>query len=262
MANEADKLREALARLEREPLRNIVLLKHIEAFREHVSVAQVSDGADTATLVLLDTAASIYDRETYPQAAFAALISSDSPRQTRRLLDSVPARGSVVFKLASDGDRDAVAERFPISRATSFLSFTGDERATFVADGQVSVSRSASDEALHLLESQGHPRDWLLPLLASDRAFVCALDQDGDLRSVCIAFENHRQVWEVGGVVTPTPHRGRGFAARVVRTALAELQRRKLVARYQVNEDNLPSIRLATSAGLRQFLQLTHFRTW
>jgi hypothetical protein len=48
----------------------------------------------------------------------------------------------------------------------------------------------------------------------------------------------------------------------VVRTALAELQRRKLVARYQVNEDNLPSIRLATSVGLRQFLQLTHFRTW
>jgi hypothetical protein len=29
-----------------------------------------------------------------------------------------------------------------------------------------------------------------------------------------------------------------------------------------VNEDNLPSIRLAMSVGLRQFLQLTHFRTW
>jgi hypothetical protein len=34
------------------------------------------------------------------------------------------------------------------------------------------------------------------------------------------------------------------------------------VPRYQVNEDNLPSIRLATSIGLRQFLQLTHFRGW
>ena len=115
---------------------------------------------------------------------------------------------------------------------------------------------------LRLFESQGHPRDWLLPLLASGRAFACALEHDGEPRSVCIAFENHRQIWEVGGVVTPMPHRGQGFAARVVRTALAELQRRKLVARYQVNEDNLPSIRLATSVGLRQFLQLTHFRTW
>ncbi|HLM12907.1 MAG TPA: GNAT family N-acetyltransferase, partial [Reyranella sp.] len=80
-------------------------------------------------------------------------------------------------------------------------------------------------------------------LLASDRAFVCVLEHDAKPRSACIAFENHRQIWEVGGVMTPTPHRDRGFAARVVRTALAELQRRKLVARYQVNEDNLPSIR-------------------
>jgi hypothetical protein len=166
MATETDNPVEVVRRLEHQPLRNIVLLKHIEAFREHVSVAQVSAGSDTATLVLLDTTASIYDRETYPQAAFAALISSDHPRLTRRLLSAVPTCGNVVFKLASDDDRNVVGERFPISRATSFLSFTGDEHATFVADSEVSVSSSASDKALRLFESQGHPRDWLLPLLA------------------------------------------------------------------------------------------------
>ena len=262
MASTADSLLEVVGRLERQPLRNIVLLKHIEAFRDHVSVEQASEGPETATLVLLEATASTYDRETYPQAAFVALISSDHPRLTRRLVASVPLGGDVVFKLASDGDRDVVAERFAISRTTSFLSFTADERVIFATDGEVSVSTSASDGTLHLLESQGHPRDWLRPLLASGRAFVCALEHDRDPRSVCIAFENYRQVWEVGGVVTPATHRGQGFAARVVRTALAELRRRNLVARYQVNEDNLPSIRLATSAGLRQFLQLTHFRTW
>ena len=262
VTSEVNDLHEAVARLERSPLRNIVLLKHIQSFRAHIAVTQFCEGADIATLVLLDTAASTYDRETYPEAAFAALISSDDPRQTRRLLAAVPVGRNVVFKLASDGDRDAVAERFTIRRATSFLSFTGDERTAFVADGEVSVSRTASDDALRLLESQGHARDWLLGLLTSGRAFVCTLERDGAALSVCIAFENHRQVWEVGGVVTPAAHRGRGFAARVVRTALAELQRRELTARYQVNEDNLPSIRLASAAGLRQFLQLTHFCTW
>jgi len=262
MASTADNLREVVHRLERQPLRNIVLLKHIEAFREQVSVEQACDGPDTATLVLVDTTASPYDRETYPQAAFIALISSDHPRLARRLLSSVPTGGAVVFKLASDGDRDVVAERFAISRTTSFLSFTADEHMTFAVDGDVSVSTSASDGALRLLESQGHLSGWLRPLLASGRAFVCALENGGEPRSVCIAFENYRRVWEVGGVVTPKPHRGQGFAARVVRTALAELPRRKLVARYQVNEDNLPSIRLGRSGGLQQFLQLTHFRTW
>jgi hypothetical protein len=253
---------EVVARLEREPLRNIALLKHIEAFRDHVSVAQVSAEPGTATLVLLDTRASAYDRETYPEAAFAALISSDSPELTRTLIESLPRRRHVVFKLCNDADRDVVAGHFPISRATSFLSFTAGEPASFVADAAVSITNAASDAMLGLFESQGHPREWLCPLLSSGRAFTCVLEQDGEPRSVCLAFENHRQIWEVGGVLTPMPHRGRGLAARVVRSALAELQRRSLVPRYQVNEDNLPSIRLAISVGLRQFLQLSHFRTW
>jgi hypothetical protein len=192
MASEADNLLEVVDRLERQPLRNIVLLKHIEAFREHVSIAQICDGPDTATLVLLSTTASSYDRETYPQAALAALISSDHPRLTRGLLGSAPADRNVVFKLASDADRDVVGERFPLSRATSFFSFTGDERAAYVADEQVPVSMSASDRVLRLFESQGHPRDWLLPLMSSGRAFACVLELDGEPRSACLAFENHR----------------------------------------------------------------------
>jgi predicted GNAT family acetyltransferase len=257
-----DDVSTVVVRLERDPLHNIVLLKQIEAFREHVSVMQLSTARHVATLLLLDAKASAYDRQTYPQAVFVALISSDRPELTRRLLASVPRQHHVVFKLCSGVDRDIVAKLFPISRATSFLSFTGDGPAAFVADEKVSITNSASDAMLGLFEPQGHPREWLRPLLSSGRAFTCVLEEDGAPLSACLAFENHRQIWEVGGVVTPTPHRGQGFAARVMRTALAELQRRELVARYQVNEDNLPSIRLATSVGLRQFLQLTHFRTW
>ena len=253
---------EAAARLEREPLRNIVLLKHVEAFRDHVSVVQLSTGRHAATLVLLDAGASAYDRETYPEASFAALIASDDPELTRKLIASVPRQCHVVFKLCEAADQEVVAEHFPISRATSFLSFTTGEPAAFTADANVSITESASDAMLELFESQGHPREWLCPLLSSGRAFACVLEQDKKPRSVCFAFENHGRIWEVGGVVTPPQHRGRGHAARVVRRSLAELQRRGLVPRYQVNEDNLPSIRLATSVGLRQFLQLTHFRTW
>lgn len=253
---------EAVARLQREPLRNIVLLKHIEAFPDQVSVTQVSSGLSTATLVLLDTSASTYDRETYPEAAFAALLSSDDPDLTRQLIGSVLRRPPVVFKLCNDADRDVVSERFPISRATSFLSFTAGEPAGYSADRAVSIRNSASDAMLDLFGTQGHSMEWLYPLLSSGRAFTCVLEHDRVPLSVCLAFQNHRQVWEVGGVITPPQNRGKGFASRVVRSALAELRRCGRVARYQVNEDNLPSIRLARSLGLRQFLQLTHFRTW
>ena len=58
MATETDNLVEVVRRLEHQPLRNIVLLKLIQAFSEDVSVSQISDTSDTATLVLLDTTAS------------------------------------------------------------------------------------------------------------------------------------------------------------------------------------------------------------
>lgn len=257
-----DDLGEVVRRLEREPLHNIVLLKHIEAFPRHVSAVQVLAETNLATLVLLNTSASAYDRETYPEAAFVALISSADAGLTRRLMKSVPDHGPAVFKLDSDADREVVADHFSLSRATSFLSFTADATPIFAGDEKVSVSTSPSDEALSLFEAQGHPRAWLRPLLASDRAFTCVLEQTGETRSACIAFENYRHIWEVGGVVTPPQHRGQRLASRVVRSALAELRRRSLVPRYQVNEDNLPSIRLARSVGLHQFLRLTHFRTW
>jgi hypothetical protein len=146
------------ARLAREPLRNIVLLKHIEAFHDHVSVVQLSTGRNAATLVLLETRASAYDRETYPEASFAALIASDGPELTRKLIDSVPHQHHVVFKLRTVEDQEVVAERFPISRATSFLSFTTGEPAVHTVDANVSIADSASDAVLDLFESQGHPR--------------------------------------------------------------------------------------------------------
>ncbi|TWT10820.1 GNAT family N-acetyltransferase [Reyranella sp. CPCC 100927] len=244
--------------LEREPLRNIVLLKHLEAFPDHTQVHHAASASGTGTLVLLEVAASAYDSRTYPAATFAALISSDHPSLTRQLLDAVPPDVGVVFKLSSNGDRDVVAARFSLERTTSVLSFTA-RPSRFAHDDGVRLTAEPSEAMYTFFASQDHDRDWLEPLLRSGRAFTCVLEHGGQPVAVCFAFENYRRVWEVGGVFTPPEHRGQGLAARVVRTALAELERRQLIPRYQVHEENVPSVRLAQSIGLDQFLQITHF---
>lgn len=244
--------------LERDPLRNIVLLKHLEAFPDHTRVHRVERDSATATLVLLEVAASAYDLRTYPSARHAALISSDHPELTRELIKAVPQQEGVVFKLSSDADRDVVSSDFPhLRRTTSVLSFTGGP--DFTRDDAVRTTTTPSDSAFACFESQKHDRDWLEPLLRSGRAFVCAIGPDEQPHAVCFAFENYRKVWEIGGVFTPPEARGRGYATRVVRTALAELGARQLLPRYQVHDDNLPSIRLAESIGLKRFLEITHF---
>jgi hypothetical protein len=63
---------------------------------------------------------------------------------------------------------------------------------------------------------------------------------------------NANLVESIGGVVPSPSHRSLGLGSRVVQAALAELVRRGPLARYQVGEDNLPSIGLARSIGMTQ----------
>lgn len=243
--------------LARDTLRNIVLLKHLEAFPEATHAYQVRSVAGTATLVLLRTAASAYDRQAYPEAELMALISSDHPGLTVDLLRHVPRGAGLVFKLMNDADRAVVEAAYPLRRATSFLSFTAE--AAFGPDREVRITTRPDEATLGLFEAQGHARDWLRPLLDSGRAFASVLEQGGRVLAACFAFRNHGNVWEVGGVCTPPEFRRQGHATRVVRAALAELARHRRVPRYQVHEGNEPSIRLAEAVGLRRFLTTTHF---
>ncbi len=247
---------ELVRELESEPLRNIVLLKQLAALPSSTSVHRVTDSVGAASLVLLDIAASAYDRQTYPVAACTAVISSDHPSLTARLLDLVPRDVGVVFKLATDADRDAVVARFTVEPAACFLSYTS--RLRFGRDACVRLTREVDEAVLRMFEDQGHCRTWLGPLLASGCAFACVTDVNGQAGSVCFAFENYRRVWEVGGVFTPLHLRGRGLAAMVVRTALAVLGERGLTPRYQVSANNAASIALAEGVGLERFLTLTH----
>jgi GNAT superfamily N-acetyltransferase len=250
-------LQEITDALAREPMRNIVLLKQLLAYRGHVTAHRIGGPRGVATLVILDTSVSSYDRQAYPGAAVAVFLDSDHPDLTARLLPRVPRGGGVVFKLSREADLAPVAAQFSVERRTAFISFSS--AVPTVADAGVRITSAPGDGAFALFETQGHERTWLEPLLATGNAFACVLEQDGETVSVCFAFENHGPVWEVGGVVTAPGHRRKGLGARVVRTALAELSRRGLAPRYQVEEHNAASIHLAHSVGLSPFLTITHY---
>jgi ribosomal protein S18 acetylase RimI-like enzyme len=250
-------LQDAIDELARDPLRHIVLLKHLLAYPDHVKVHRVCGAEGAATLVALDTSVSPYDRQAYPQAAVAAFVSSDHPALTASLLSHVPRGTGIVFKLSSEADLAAVQSQFAVTRRTAFVSFTS-AGGSQPASG-VEITSAPGDATFQMFETQGHDRSWLKPLLRGGKAFACVAKRGGDTVSACLAFENYGPVWEVGGVVTASSHRRQGFGARVVRTALAELTRRGLAPRYQVEEHNNASIALARSVGLAAFLTIVHY---
>lgn len=250
-------VRQAIDELARDPLRHVVLLKQLLAYPEHVTVHRACGVQGRATLLALDTSVSGYDRQAYPRASIAAFIASDHPDLTAALLSHVPQGVGIVFKLSTEADFTVVASRFAVTRRTAFVSFTAAGGGAACCG--VRVTSAPGDAAFVLFETQGHDRAWLKPLLREGRAFACVLESDGDVRSACFAFENYGPVWEVGGVVTAPAHRRQGLGARLVGTALAELASRGLAPRYQVEEGNEASIRLARSVGLAPFLTIVHY---
>jgi ribosomal protein S18 acetylase RimI-like enzyme len=243
--------------LARDPLRHIVLLKHLVAYPEHVRIHRVSDATGVATLIMLEASVSPYDRQTYPRATLAAFISSDHPELAAALMLHVPRGVGIVFKLSREDDLAPVRSHFAVKRRTAFVSFTSS--AAVERDADVRIRADPDDATLQLFAAQGHDRSWLEPLLQNGRAIACVLARGGETLSACIAFENYGPVWEVGGVVTAPSHRRRGLGTRVVRTALAELFERALTPRYQVEAHNRASIGLARSAGLAPFLTIVHY---
>jgi GNAT superfamily N-acetyltransferase len=250
-------VQDVIADLGRDPLRHIVLLKHLLAYREHVKVHRVHGPEGAATLVALETSASPYDRQAYPKAAVAAFVSSDHPALTASLMTHVPRGVGIVFKLSNEADLAPVGSRFPVTRRTAFVSFTS-AGGVEPAPG-LEITSAPGDAAFQMFESQGHDRAWLKSLLRDGKAFACVAERGGETASACLAFENYGPVWEVGGVVTAPAHRRQGLGMRVVRTALAELAERGLAPRYQVEEHNTASIALARSVGLVPFLTIVHY---
>jgi GNAT superfamily N-acetyltransferase len=249
----------AIEELARDPLRYVVLLKQLLAYPDHVKAFRVADASKTAILLALKASASAYDRLTYPEAEVVAFISSDHPDLTAALLLCLPRNVGVVFKLSREADLRPVELKISVMRRTAFVSFTSDGAGE--PDAEARVTAAPGDAAFRMFETQGHEQAWVHSVLGTDRAFACVLEEGGDVASVCLVYENWRSVWEVGGVVTDPAHRRKGFGARVVRTALAEIAMRGLKPRYQVEEHNAASIALARSVGLAPFLTITHYLT-
>jgi hypothetical protein len=235
--------------LERDPLRNIALLKMLALYPESAELFATEGGV----LLRLPVTASAYDRAAYPGFDDVIFLSSDGREAADLLLGHVPP-GRHVFKVMNADDRSAIETRFAVRRHTAFVSYTSSPGARFAPDPRVDTM--FSDDELALFERDGYAREWLREMLTNDAARCFARREAGVPISIGLVYRNHGNVWEIGGLFTGEDQRRRGLARSIVETALSTLGER--APRYQVIETNLPSRALATSLGLREFLVTEH----
>jgi GNAT superfamily N-acetyltransferase len=250
----------ALAYLQRNPLKHITMLKLLHTYGEAISCAYCEREDAAGALISFPPAVFPYDAQTYPQAERIVLLSTGGPPAAEALLDTLPQGTALVFKLVDPADKAVVARRFALRRTLGFASYTSAAGQAWPTVEGVLASEELDPQLAELFVAQGHDRAELAAWFARG-SLTFAIYEDGHPLAACYIFPNFGAIWEIAGVYTAPEARRRGYGARVVSAALHALAARGLTPRYQVYEENQPSIALAESIGLRHFVTIEHFVT-
>lgn len=247
-----------LPRLESDVLRHIVTLKMLQLYGGDMELRFAEDHDGWALLSLLPVRVSDFDRQAYAAEEFVVLVDGTSAGAKEALLEALP-RARLVIKTYDEAVGRFASRRLRATRARSFVSFTVPPSTPPRAhtDG-VAESGILVPGIARMLCANGYLEAELAGYFAAGARWF-AVQEAGRNVSAGFVFRNYGEVWEVGGLFTEPGWRRRGLARRIVTAALRHLAAHRLIPRYQVRTDNIESLRLAESTGLREFLRMEHY---
>ncbi len=250
---------ELLEFLHRDPLRNIVLLKVLSTYGQHVQTFYFADGAADGVLFLLPTKVTTYESVTYPETDFVVYVTAVSPTITTKMLTAIPTHCNLILKFTSAQDRAVFKQHLPLERFTSFLSYTSAANAQFSPAQEVIISDKIDQKLLPLYHQNGYESAEIESYFTTGNAISFAVFENGEPVSTCLAYQNYGRIWEIGMVYTIARARRKGYARKVVETALSLLLENGRIPRYQMDEKNTPSKQMADRLGLKWFLTTEHY---
>ncbi|CQR56076.1 GNAT family N-acetyltransferase [Paenibacillus riograndensis] len=247
-----------MEKLRRNPLKNITLLKMLTAYHQVMDSYLIQQKDNWGILLLLPADAFGYDLRTYPDADTIVLMDYNSLEVLPALIERLPKNTRLVFKLQEEPSILGLSELYPLHKVRRFYSYSAKPGMIFTSDGDTVLSEQLDERLLPLWAANGYSREEIMHYFEAG-AFSVSLFEGNIPLSTCFVFRNEEQIWEIGGVHTAEEGRRQGLAQRVVRTALFHTLQRGYVPRYQVQDTNVPSIRLAESLGLQLAVKLTHW---
>ncbi|QSF42501.1 GNAT family N-acetyltransferase [Paenibacillus tianjinensis] len=249
-----------MRRLRSNPLKNVTPLKMMTAYHEVIDSCLIEQGEQWGILLLLPACSYSFDQKTYPEADVIVLMDYSSTEVVPAIVERIPREAKLVFKLQQEA-RIAIQEYFPLHPVRCFYSYSSVPGQSFIPDEAAVLSDQIDERLLPLWYSNGYTQEEIRHYF-QDGAFSVALYDGHNPLSTCIIFRNEEQIWEIGAVHTAEAGRRKGLAARVVRTALHHTLQRGYIPRYQVQDTNTASIRLAEAVGLTLAVKLEHWMNY
>jgi predicted GNAT family acetyltransferase len=251
-------------------LRYLVPLKYTHLYGDVMTCDCTQAGDHFGVLLHYATQDIFWDAGMYPTAQRILLPTATDEQAARLLCQRVQdefAGAPLVIKFSESYTRDVFQAAFPLHYARTLVSYTAPHIAdatnapvNWERDGDVNVSESPDEAVITFYLANGYSRDEIQHYFASG-AFAFSLYEQNEPVCACMAYQNFDDIWEVGGVHTQPQARRRGYARRVVQTALAVLAEQHRIPRYLVDSKNTASAQLAESLGLQACLHFEHYIT-
>ncbi len=198
----------------------------------------------------------VWDGSDYGYARAVHLISGIDREGLEGYLCGLPP-GKHIIKGSSLEETDLPPALSP-RRITGFISLTAPEGVTGAPSCHVMASRRPSEDFAPLLEEVHYTPAEAAELMGENGVFLAL--RVGNAPAACgLIYHNYGEIWEIGALAVAPPFRRRGLGRELVSHALSRLTGEKLFVRYQMNEDNAPSLNLALSLGLKPFMRYSHF---
>jgi GNAT superfamily N-acetyltransferase len=243
--------------LEKDTLKHLSTLKYLSIYRDHADIKLVEDSGDWAILTMFPTSILSYDTATYPKARKAIFLNGTSDRLKYELL-SLLTPDNYMLRLNENLDLSIYRDRFDISTGNTFISYTCTKLRSISEKATILPNATLTPEAINLFGRNGYTTDDLSRYFANGAQWF-GLTENGRLASTCFVFQNYEKIWEIAGVRTLKEYRRHGYARIIVHSALKYLLERGLIPRYEAEQDNLNSIRLARQLKMKEFLTIRHY---
>lgn len=258
-----DDWQKAQAYFHTDRLKYLVHLKYMHLYGDSITCTYLEQGKQVAVLLRYPSGRVVWDATAYPTSEQVLLPAASDAGMAQLLLNRMRDDGLLERSQAikfSDAESEAVfKDSLPLQFARSLTSYTSPANARYERDPQVVVEHQPNDEHLAAFLSNGYSAEEIAADFAKGAVLFSLYDDGQRLLSSCMIYQNFDDLWEVAGVHTADTARRKGYARRVVQTALANVLEMGRIPRYHVEDVNRASHELARGLGLQPCLHFRHY---
>lgn len=245
-----------------DPLKYLVHLKYMHLYGDSIMVSFLERDGKSSVLLRYPSARVVWDANAYPMTEQVFLPAADDAEMAQVLLEYMRDSGlldrSQVIKFSDAATEKVMCDELNLEFARSLTSYTSSSDARFEADPEVVIESQPRESHIEAFLDNGYSREEIAADFAKGAILFSLYDGEA-LLSSCMTYQNFDDLWEIAGVHTADLARRKGYARRVVLTALHDVLQKGFVPRYHVEDVNKASHQLAQGLGLKSCLHFTHY---